>query len=111
MEFLLSLKSRGCGKAGVMEILKGFPQPLEKGSAFFTFPHPIFINIKIGHFYFAQNRTFLFWVDISLRVMSVQIFSSPSRSVHDLGNNIWGMLKIGFEYVKYFSMIDIPTDC
>jgi hypothetical protein len=62
MELLLSLKFRGCGKAGAMEIPSGFPQLLGKGFAFSTFPHPIFF-IKIGHFYFAQNRTFLFWVD------------------------------------------------
>lgn len=62
MEHLLSLKLRGCGKAGAMEIPSGLPQPLGKGFAFPTFPHPIFF-IKIGHFYFAQNRTFLFWVD------------------------------------------------
>ena len=59
MEHLLSLKFRGCGKAGAMEIPSGLP------TAPWTMVHfpTSHIYIKIGHFYLAQNRTFLFCVD------------------------------------------------
>ena len=82
MELLLSLKFRGCGKAGAMEITSGFPWLLGKGFAFSTFPHPIFF-IKIGHFYFAQNRTFLFWVDSRL------VFKAQKSTIKiDIGSDI-----------------------